>query len=108
MMTAKRAIKKDTFFFLCLFALRGGFLPMMECRGGGKWGFGVAHGFEGDEVSFVSAWNSWFVGVKGGVRLSRIPFMFSPSWSICVKGTMISAWRKLGSGGMTWRCFRDR
>lgn len=46
MMTAKRAIKKDTFFFLCLFALRGGFLPMMECRGGGKWGFGVAHGFE--------------------------------------------------------------
>ncbi len=19
---------------------------MMECRGGGKWGFGVAHGFE--------------------------------------------------------------
>ena len=49
MMTAKRAIKKDTFFFLCLFALRGGFLPMMECRGGGKWGFGVAHGFEGDD-----------------------------------------------------------
>lgn len=50
MMTAKRAIKKDTFFFLCLFALRGGFLPMMECRGGGKWGFGVAHGFEGDDI----------------------------------------------------------
>ena len=47
------------------------------------------------------------VGVKGGVLLSRILFMFSP-WSICVKGTMISAWRKLGSGGMTWRCFRDR
>ena len=57
MMTAKRAIKKDTFFFLCLFALRGGFLPMMECRGGGKWGFGVAHGFEDDEVSFVYVWN---------------------------------------------------
>ena len=57
MMTAKRAIKKATFFFLCLSALRGGFLPMMECRRGGKWGFGVAHRFEDDDVSFVSVWN---------------------------------------------------
>ena len=24
---------------------------MMECRGGGKWGFGVAHGFEGDDIT---------------------------------------------------------
>lgn len=27
---------------------------MMECRGGGKWGFGVAHGFEGDDTLMVT------------------------------------------------------
>ena len=48
------------------------------------------------------------VGVKGGVLLSRILFMFSPSWSICVEDMMASAWKKLGSGGVKWMCFRDR
>ena len=78
---------------------------MMECRGGGKWGFGIANGFKSRSSLFGIDWS---IGVKGGVLLSRIPFMFNPSWSICVKGTMISAWRKLGSGGVKWRCFRDR
>ena len=73
MMTAKRAIKKDTFFFLCLFALRGGFLPMMECRGGGKWGFGVAHGFEDDEVSFVYVWNRLIRWGERGCSVEQNP-----------------------------------